>query len=283
MENSKIYEFSNYRLFLNNYAESKKKFNVHWSKSQWAKKLGLKGTASLTMILNGERKPGKKITSAFVNYFKFNKREKDFFLNLIELEKTSDESLTKNLILNELEKLYPYKNFELFNSEHFKLFSSWEPIVLRRLAFFKNFKFDLDQIYKGLQFKISKHQIKKIINSLESFGLLEIKNGTICTEKSNLKTTNDIPQEAIKKFHESAIENSLSSIRKLPVEKRELQSLTLEFESKDIALAKQEIRNFIDSFNTKFKTINPNSIYQLNLQFIPYFEINKIETEGAPK
>lgn len=67
-----LYRFTDFRTFLRTHFEDKKKINKHWSYGRWSKKLGLKATASLTMIINGQRDPGPKVVEAFCRYFGFN-------------------------------------------------------------------------------------------------------------------------------------------------------------------------------------------------------------------
>ena len=53
-----VFAFSDFREYLKSYAEARRSGNRKWSYGMWARHLGLSGTASLTMVLNGQRLPG---------------------------------------------------------------------------------------------------------------------------------------------------------------------------------------------------------------------------------
>jgi len=58
------FQYTSCRAFLCAHSEEKKVGKPSWSYGAWAKRLGFSGTASLTMILHGQRNPGKEITHA---------------------------------------------------------------------------------------------------------------------------------------------------------------------------------------------------------------------------
>lgn len=87
MQTSDVYQYTCFKSFLLGYAEYARANYRAWSYTKWAKRLGLKGTASLTLVLSGKRLPGPSITEKLIHYFKFEGRERRYFLDLIQMER----------------------------------------------------------------------------------------------------------------------------------------------------------------------------------------------------
>ncbi|MBK7893195.1 MAG: TIGR02147 family protein [Bdellovibrionales bacterium] len=91
-----VLKYSDYREFLRDHATHKRKSNPRWSIGLWARKLKLGSTTSLNMILNGQRHPGNTISERLVDYFGFEPRERDYFLDLIEFAKVQRTGTNRN-------------------------------------------------------------------------------------------------------------------------------------------------------------------------------------------
>ena len=114
-----IYDFTDYRDFLNHHAKKKKEAGL--SIGAWAKRLQLKGTSSLSMILSGERDPGPKMIDRFISYFGFNESESLYFKTLIYFSKEKLDQFTYKFLLEQIKtsKLV-VENKDLPSSELFK-------------------------------------------------------------------------------------------------------------------------------------------------------------------
>jgi uncharacterized protein (TIGR02147 family) len=89
------------------------------------KKLGFKATTSLTMIINGQRHPGQDTINTFIQYFKFDEKQSEYFADLVRFEKLKTDPRLYDLILKELKRRSlknRHKAIELKKIQcHFKL------------------------------------------------------------------------------------------------------------------------------------------------------------------
>ncbi len=98
-----IFEFQSYTEFLQNYAETKKSTNAHWSLGLWAKQLGLSSTSTLTNILQGRRPPSATLASEIAkSIIELNKHERDYFQLLVEFYKAGTNLALKESIQNQM-------------------------------------------------------------------------------------------------------------------------------------------------------------------------------------
>lgn len=269
-----ILAYSDYREFLRNHVTQKRRRNGRWSIGVWARKLKLGSTTSLTMILNGQRNPGPIITEKLIQYFNFELRERDYFLDLIEIAKIRQQGPShermKSLLTSDLRKLgssYLAKKIDLLT---FMKISDWRCFMLRQMTHLKDFVGSPKAIAARTIFPTSSLEIENAINTLLEVGLLrKSANGGLKRVSKFLKTDDDIASEGLKRFHEAMIEHGRNAIRKIPVNEREIIGLTLAVRRSQIEDAKKLIRNFIEDFARLGGHKEADQVCQLNIQFFP--------------
>ncbi len=282
MTKNSLFEYTDYRAFLRAHAEDRKKANPRWSYSLWAKRLGLAGTAPLTMILNGQRQAGPKLAEKMVHYFEFNARQREYFLDLVNLQKAGSDSSLSVLLMEKLKKNNPQREFKLLDSQTFEAISSWQHYAVREMTQLPDFQEDSNWISERLRVKITPREVSKAIETLERLKLLARNaQNKLRPTQAEIQTTQDVSSEAIKRFHEQTLDLAKASIREVPVSQREVGAVTLTVSSSKIQKAKDLIRKFQDEFTALIEEPSlGDSTYQLNVQFFPLTE-NK--NEGVRK
>lgn len=269
MQKPNVFNFSDYRSFLKTYAHERKSSQAQWALATWARKLGLGATTSLTMVLNGQREPGKEMLSKLVTYFKFAEKEKAYFESLVKLSKYNDDPKVKALLMEHLASLSPQKNFALLDSKTFEIISKVLYYTLRQMVMLPHFCEDPAKIKSLLRFQATEGQIAKALTTLEEVGLFERQGERLV--RTNIKTTtqNDVASEAVRRFHKEAIELGLNALDEVDVVEREFQTLTLNIKLSDIPKAKELIRNFKIKFDQEIETQAGDSTYLFSMQLFP--------------
>ncbi|HBQ20956.1 MAG: hypothetical protein A2Z91_08885 [Deltaproteobacteria bacterium GWA2_38_16] len=267
---SEIYQYTDFRTFLKSHAEKKRSENPHWSLGVWARQLGLASTAVLTNVLNAKRNPGRGIEQKFLDYFKFNSNEKDYFQDLIRLEKVRLDPRLSVALMEKMGKTNPHGSFQLLDDQTFSAISKWYYYAIREIIGLEHFKEDLDWIQKNLEFKVTKRDIKKAISDLLKLNLIYRDNrGHLKSTDKTLKTQNDIASEALKRFHEHMLENAKESLRKTDVLERDITGRTFNLKEENLPKLKQYIREFRDNVCKLFEETPGTRTYQLNIQLFP--------------
>lgn len=270
MKSSEIYKYNNVRSYLLAYAQETKAKRPQWSYAQWARKLELKGTASLTMILNGQRAVGPEVCEKLVRYFNFTSKERQYFLELVQLERLKKNPVLLQKAETQLQKLSPSKNFKVIDNQVFETISSWYHLCLREMVNLSDFKNDPKWIREKLRFVVSEQQIEKAIHTLLNLNLLaRNEHGELKQADGHIDTSNDESVEAIKRFHEQSLENAKRSVRQTTVNEREITSSIFSVSSADLKEAKDMIRAFKREFEARFEKPSADATYQFNIQFIP--------------
>lgn len=266
-----LFQFTDYRSFLKSHLDEQKKHSRTFTLGRWAKELGLANTAVLTNVLNGKRNPGPKVTEALVDYFGFRQKEEGYFRNLILLHKSRGNPTLHVHLREKIRNANPKAAAEILDDKSFSAISNWLYYAVREMVNLPDFLNDPDWIVERLFFKVPKKQAQKTLEDLVSLGLLIAdKSGKITQKNSQITTTEDVRSEAIQRFHEAALNLSQRAVREVPVEKRDLSSITFPFCPEDLPRLKRKLEMFRKEILEIFERTNDGEeIYQLNLQLIP--------------
>ncbi len=274
-ETISLENYLDYRAFLNDYHQLKKKLKPRWSLGSWSKNLGLKSTSSLTKILNGEREPGTQITSALCDYFKFSAKEKNYFQDLIRLSKLNSDPRLKATLMQDMSKLAPSKIIRILDDRSFDLIKNWYSYTIREMVRLKDFKEDADWICSRVNFPLTPNQVRSTIEVLIHQGLLKRdQNGKLDLDEETFQTTNDIPSKALKDYHAEMLECAKKSLYRDDVMKREFNAETLTISKDKMPVAKELIRKFKRQFFELMEVPTGDETYQLQIQFFPLTKEN---------
>ncbi len=276
--NVDIYEFEDHRSYFNAVVQNfqNEKFKPS-SLGEWGMRLGYRSPRSFGMILSGQRLPSDEFLERFSEYLKLTKRENEYLRELVNLEKCKNKERPVEDILKNLQRLNPRKStFQTFDLVQFNFISGWYHLVLKQLFTGMSLGENYELIKKGMRNKISVGQIKEAISNLITLGLIRKEGEQLVATNQDFNTTNDIPSEAIKSFHNGMLERARESLYEQPVEQREFQSLTLKIDDNNLEEAKQFIRDFKEDFNQRFSNNDGfTEIYQLNIQFFSHTDLKK--------
>ncbi len=270
METLNLKTYGDYRDFLKAHFKEKQSQNKTWSQGLWARRLGLKGTSSLTKILTGEREPGKVISDKFIHYFNFNENETSYFCDLIRLSKIKDDPRLKVMLMEKMGREYPDANLRILDDKSFTIISNWFGMAIREMVRLEDFQEDPVWIQSRLRFPVQEREIQQTLVDLLQQGLIKrTKLGNLVSSMGILRTTDDVSSEAIKSYHEQMLDNAKISLREVNVEMREFTAETLTINTANIPAAKQLIREFKAKFSRLLEEQKGNETYQLQIQFFP--------------
>lgn len=94
----KIKNYNSVSEFLSDYIEKMRKQNSSWTLTKWVNQLGLQATTSITMVAKNQRKCGKTIETALINFFDFDEADLKHFQYLVRKDKLPEGDPLKELI-----------------------------------------------------------------------------------------------------------------------------------------------------------------------------------------
>lgn len=252
-----IYTFQDYRDFLQAWFQYKKSNSEYWSYGLWSKKLGLKTTSALTMVIKKDRHAGPKMVDKFIQYFEFSLDSEKYFIELVRLNKMtkSDPKLLVMLTGNKGSN----------QSTSGDLVFQWLAYTIREMSHLEGFKPEWDYILSRLRPKVEISQIQELLEKLVQKEILtneyKVTNKVIAPEGS-------IEPEEVKSYHNSIMELAKEALP-VPAEERIFTSSTISIAKKDIDKAKKLVRDFQVEFGKLMESVPGDEVYLFNMQLFP--------------
>jgi uncharacterized protein (TIGR02147 family) len=265
-----VYNYLDYRAFLRATLLFLQKKNAAFSAGAFARKLGLSDTSSLTKILNGQRHPSDQLATIIADSLKLSEDEKDYLLNLIDLQKVDSSSRMKSLLLQKIAEKKKGLPIKVVDQRYFNVFSHWWFLPIREMFGLKDRMINFSWFKKRLRGEISFEQWQEAMSDLEELGML-VKNhdGQYLRGDKIFDSANDVTQMAVRLHHSEYLELGKKALSEVDLELREFQSLCLSINSSDLPIIKKFIRDFKSKFSSSFGQEYGDEVYQLHIQFFP--------------
>lgn len=160
--------------------------------------------------------------------------------------------------------------------DQFHLICDWFNLAILSLIRTKTFKSNYQWISKRLA--ISVVEVKSTIERLSRLGLIKVEK----KDDSELKftrtsapitTSKDIPSSAIRIFQKQILAKSILAVDEVPVDMRDISSIVIPFNPKDIDDLKKELSTLRRSLASKYESEDGEEVYALSVQFFPLTKI----------
>lgn len=270
---SDIFAYRDFRRFLSAHAERQKLQRPRWSFGSWARQLGLSGTASLTMVIRGQRLPGPKLTDKLVRYFRFDRRAATHFRSLVALERARKDPESYVAMAERLAAQRPPGDTVFLDDAAFSIVASWHHYAIREMTLLADFAEDACWISGRLGGRVPPHACREALRQLIDAGLLvrgndgrlHPKAATVAAGNSGMKSL------AVRRFHGSVLDLAKHALEKEPLARRTFAGSTICVH----ASAVDTVRALIDKFQDEIQRVaeaapgTGDEVYQLALQFVP--------------
>ena len=267
-----IYDYSDYRNFLQDFYELEKSLDSSFSYRVFAAAVEMDASL-LLKILQGKRHVSTKSIESFVQFFRFKEGKAEYFRELVAYGKAkTDDQVRKHF--ETLQKIRPAACREL-DEARYRYFQQWfYPMVRSALDVFD---------YRGPEYaaalgdscipKLTATQVQNAVDALLQLGLAHKQNnGRIVPTEAHIKTKERWLSASISDYQKSITELAQRSIAETPKEERDISTLTMALDSSQI----QKIREILaETRKSIVKVVNAmpsqicDSVYQLNFQLFP--------------
>lgn len=154
-------------------------------------------------------------------------------------------------------------------ADQFHVIGDWFHFAILSLAETKGFVGDPLWVAKRLGIKLT--EAESALARLQRLGLIQWSRSkkTVKLLKNQLKTTDEVRDQAIRRSHQQDIEIVNKALAETPLEKRDFTSMTLAINVKKMAEAKKVIRDFQEKMSAFLETGTKTEVYKLCVQLIP--------------
>ncbi len=240
----------------------KKTTNPRYSLRMMAKRIGL-SPGRLSEFISGKRPITRKQAEKIADRLSFGFEKRNAFLSSVDFDVPSGSSSDAQ--------------FRKLSSDAFNVVAEWYHFAILSLMDLDDFK--MSPIWIGQRLGISKKVAEAAIERLQSVGLIE-KSGKVWVKReAQHTTTHDVPSAALRISHRQSLQQSINALDEVPVDLRDITSITMAVDLKTIPIVKNMIKVFRRKVAAAMETGDKTEVYNLNIQLIP---VTTIENRKVP-
>jgi uncharacterized protein (TIGR02147 family) len=237
-------------------------------------------------VINGKKHIAAGAIPALVTFFKFKKKETDYFTNLVNFCKAKQKEQC-DYYFNKLICLRD-PSVKKLEVKKYHYFQQWYSVVIRELLDTISYTGDYHELASRIEPSITAHQAQQSIKLLEELKLIE-KNteGYYRTTDKFLTTDSRLRSLAVRDFQKEMIRLAGEAIERFGVEERDISSLTISSSKVCLELIREKLERTRKEILQLVAEHGDTSeeVYQLNIQVFPVSKNRKVDKkkDTAPK
>lgn len=270
-----IYRYLDYRQFLRDFYEERKRTTKSMSLRNFAKSAGLASWNYLKLVMEGKRNLTPESVGKFAIALRLKKREADFFRSLVWMNQAIDPE-EKQRHFEELLVHQRFCKIHHIERDVYALLSHWYIAAVHELVALPGFDADPYWIANQLVPKISPAEAKQALQVLERLRLIVVdaRTGKARHTKAHCTTPHEVASIAAVSFHDGMLALARQAIRQVPSHQRDISGLTLALSRKQFDAARAIIREFRRKLHATFADHSAaEAVYQVNIQLFPVSEV----------
>ena len=235
-----------------------------YSLRAFARHLGV-APSRLSEIFQGKQGLSGEAARKIGQRLELNETDLAYFSDLAEAEHARSAVKRKTAQLR-LQQSALASEYHVLTTDAFRAIADWYHIAILQLFHLRSFQQDPEWIAAAL--KISPDEASAALDRLLRLEMLnQTKNGKLVPAREFVATTDGVPSQAIKKFHQQVLECALRSVQEQSVDQRGLSANIFALEKSHLPRAKEVLKRFRRRFVKEFsKPQKKDSVYCLSMQ-----------------
>ena len=264
-----VLQYTNYRVYLQDYYEFKKKTVPAFSLRFFAEKAGLSSHAHLKLTIDGKRNITKNTVVKLIHGLGLENQRAAYFESLVFFNQAQTDA-DKQVYYAQLLKASPRSKLHKMEKAQFRIFREWHHSAILEMVALKDFRPIPDWISRRLGGLITPAQVTESLKLLVELGLL-VKTANGFRQRDPLITTDDEVQDLmVKMYHLQMLKLSANMLSALPGAQRDVSALTFSIKREDFPNLKKHLqlmRKELLDFSAKAG--DAEEVVQVNIQLYP--------------
>lgn len=264
-----VLQYTNYRVYLRDYYEFKKKTTKAFSLRYFAEKSGISSHAHLKLTMDGSRNITNVTVNKLIRGIGLEGQRAAYFENLVFFNQATSD-IDKKLYYAQLLKVSPRSKLHKMDRAQFRLFREWHHSVILEMVTLKDFSTNPNWVSKRLRGLVTPAQVEESFKLLLEIGLL-VKTANGYAQRNPLITTDDEVQDMmVKQYHYHMLRLGSDMLSDLPGSERDFSALTFGIKREKFADLKKHIqlmRKELLDFSAK--PGESEDVVQVNIQLFP--------------
>ena len=263
-----IFNYTDYRKFLSDWLEEKKKLSPSVSYRQIARIVGYRSPGYLSTLLAGKIKMSLAMCLKFCVALKLPKRACDYFQCMV-LFGNADSHKEREEYFNKM-RSFKEASVHIVASDQYRYYEKWHHSAVRAILDFYPFREEYEKIGKLLIPAVSAEKIRSSFELLKELKLIK-KDG-----KGFYRPTTDVISSgydatgmAINTFLFNSLRLSEAALGRYRLDERNFSCLTLGISENGFSEIRQELREFRRKIMKIAANDSADRVYQFSFQLFP--------------
>ncbi|MCF0224772.1 MAG: TIGR02147 family protein [Fibrobacter sp.] len=264
-----VLQYTNYRVYLRDYYEFKKKTIPAFSLRFFAEKAGLSSHAHLKLTIDGKRNITKNTVTKLIQGLGLENQRAAYFESLVFFNQAQTDE-DKKIYYAQLVKASPRSKLHKMDQAQLRIFKEWHHSVILEMVGLRDFRPIPEQVSKRLRGLVTPSQVSESLNLLLELGLL-VKTANGYRQSNPLITTDDeVKDIMVKLYHFQMLKLAQTMLSDLHGKERDVSALTFGIKRSDFTNLKKHLqlmRKELLDFSAK--SGEAEEVVQINLQLFP--------------
>lgn len=227
----KVFEYLDYREFLRDYYNQKKKANPAFSLRVFSDRIGFKAKDFISRVMNGEKNLSGQSIPKVASGLRLGKHETEFFVALVEFNQagTTEERNAAFEVMQAVLKVVRFAEKQhVLGHVQYMVYSHWRHLTIRSLIGMFGFDGDYEALSRQVHPRVTADEAKKSVQLLEECLLIKKdENGKYVLTESAITTGDRTSKLALRGYHQHCLKLASESIDRDPPGNRHISGLTL--------------------------------------------------------
>ncbi len=267
-------DFEDYRDYLKEMVAFLKTRPGGFSQRQFARKAGYSTTNFLSLVMEGKRGLNSSGIEKFSRGLGLNDREHDQFDALVHYCQAESDA-ERNRYYTRLRSVRRSGSEPVvIEQAQYDVYTMWWALAIHQMMLQDDFRDDPAWISKRLFPTVPPSDVKRALDALQSAGLVERgPDGKLRPIAPKLATPPTVRSLAVRNFHRSVLQNAAASLDSLPVEERNVTSLTVNLTRQqydELCAEMTRLRaELLDRYGVDQKAPAPQDVYSVGVHVVP--------------
>ncbi len=265
-----IFEYIDYRRFLRDYCEYRKRQNRHFSYRAFMAKTGINSPNFVQQVIAGKRSLTATACARFIRALQLPQNESTYFRHLVQFNQARTAAQKQEhyaVLVSLMRSVRAYR----LTADQYAYFKHWYNAAIRELVCLHDFKDDFERLARSLMPPLTPRHAAQSVTLLLRLKLLNRRpDGTYVQQEPAVRSTLGLAPVSIRAFNKQMVELATQAIDTLPKSQRNISGMTVGISPQGYDVLVAEINAFKERIESIVNRDDKSQIvYQLNIQLFP--------------
>lgn len=240
-----IIEYMDYRPFLSDWFDWKKRETPRFSHRGFVRRVGQKSPSLIIDLMAGRRRLTPAMVMPFAAAMKLSAAERRYLSLLVDLERAKTPE-KRNAVWNKISAKRRYESAHSLEGDSFRYLSDWSYPAIRELALRPDFRADPEWVAGMLEPRISVAHARSALDALFDLGMLIDSPDGVKQADGAVVTPTEVTGLAVHNYHRGMIDRAREGIVDFGPKERHYTGVTVCIPESLVPQIKQEFNQFAE-------------------------------------